>query len=100
MTVVPRLGLRLFVGLTLLNASLADAYEAETHRQLSDSAFTASGIAETLQHAYGIDPSALLRQQIIGFPGGRRTARRSHQRLARQGAQYVRPRIRLLLHGL
>ena len=75
MTVVPRLGLRLFVGLTLLNASLADAYEAETHRQLSDSAFTASGIAETLQHAYGIDPSALLRQQIIGFPGGRRTAR-------------------------
>src|SRR5262245_3389315 len=73
MTMLMSLGSRLLMlSLALLTVSSVDAYEAETHRTLSDAAFTQSRIADTLQDAYGIEPDTLFRQRIVGFPGGKR----------------------------
>ena len=49
----------------------AGAYDTRTHRQLSNVAFTTSGISMTLQDQYGVDPDAVFRQRLIGLPGGR-----------------------------
>jgi hypothetical protein len=96
MTTLSRFGSRLLVlGLALLAVSPAGAYEAETHRQLSDSAFTRSGIAEILQDVYGIEPETLFRQRIIGLPGGRR---RAQQWVALGGAYEDVPFWRVLNH--
>jgi hypothetical protein len=74
MTVPSRLRSGLFLlGWWLLLVKPVSAYEVETHRQLSDSAFTLSRIVETLQDTYAIEPDARFRQHIIGLPGGRRT---------------------------
>ena len=43
---------------------------------------------------------ATARPQRHAHHGGRRPARRSRQGLARQGAEHIRLRVRLLLHGL
>ena len=61
-------------GWALLFASPVGAYEARTHEQLSNVAFTLSRVEAILQEAYGIEPDAVFRQRRIGLPGGRRTA--------------------------
>jgi len=69
-----RLGLWPLILLGLFSVSPVEAYDLRAHQQLSNVAFTVSGIAETLQGAYGIAPDAVFPQRLIGFPGGRRKA--------------------------
>src|SRR5262245_40895559 len=91
---LPRRGL-LTLSLGILTVSLADAYEAETHRTLSDAAFTQSRIADTLQNAYGIEPDALFRQRAVGFPGG---TRRPSEWVSTGGAYEDLPPWRVVNH--
>src|SRR5262249_30833883 len=69
-----RLGFSLVILLGLFSGRSLSAYQERTHEQLSNLAFTMSGIAQTLENAYGIAPDAVFRQRGIGLPGGLRKA--------------------------
>src|SRR5262245_53260126 len=55
-------------------ACSAAAYEKETHRQLSVTAYDLSGIASTLQQVYGIGPRDAFEARALSGAGGPHTA--------------------------